>query len=587
MIRIVFFATSIFLAVITPAVRAQVQDFSPVTLEMLLSPSPDDWLMFSRTYDNQRFSPLDQINRRNVKDLRLAWVRGMRPGIHEHIPLVYRGVMYVANPGAVIQALDATNGDLIWEYERDLPENIRIRAGKARSIAIYDDLIFYSAADGYVVALAARTGELRWESMVAADIRVASGPRIVEDKVMTAWTCRTREGCLIVAHQAQTGKELWRFYTTPAPGEPGGDSWGNVPVEKRIAAPWGLPGAYDPVRKLVYWGIANPKPHTRMKRHGAPDAIPRSAPADLYSNSTVALDPETGKLVWYYQHLPGDDWDADHTQERILLRTPFTPDSQAVKWINPGISRGQERDIVVSLGEPGGIWALDPSDGEFLWATPFPYDIPEFNISHIDVETGITHINWDLVLERDGERKIMCFHNTKSYWPMAYHPGKNSLYIPFHDQCVDTTANIKAPNGNGPRFGILRPGVDPNAFAGIAKVNMATGQMLRIHTQRFPGNGAMLATAGDLIFWGDMNRRFRAFDGDTGKILWETILGGIIQMSTITYSVKGRQYVAVLTGDGASGTWGPLRVVPELKPPRAHNAIYVFALPEQQLEKDP
>ncbi len=580
MIRTFFFMTSIVFGTITPATLGQVQNFRPVTQEMLLNPSPNDWLMYSRTYDNQRFSPLDQINRQNVDQLRMAWARGMEPGIHEHIPLVYRGVMYVANPGAIIRALDATNGDLIWEYRRQLAEELRARAGKARAIAIYEDFVFYAAADGYVVALDARTGEMGWETLVAPESGVGSGPSVVQGNVITGWTCggTSREGCLIVALDARTGKEAWKFYTTPAPGEAGGDSWGNVPVEKRVASPWGLPGAYDPQRNLVYWGIANPNPHTRLKRHGSVDAIPRSAPADLYSNSTVALDPTTGKLSWYYQHLPGDDWDADHTQERILLRTLLNPDPTAVKWINPRIPRGQEREIVVSLGEPGGIWVLDP-EGEFLWATPFPYDVPEFHISDIDVETGRTHLNWDVVIKTWSDRHIMCFHNTKSYWPMAYHPGKNSLYIPFHDQCVDTTANKETRNGNGPRRGVLRPGVDPNAYAGIAKVNMATGQIQRLYSQRAPGNGAMLTTAGDLFFWGDMNRRFRAFDADSGKILWETILGGIIQMSTISYAVNGKQYVAVLTGDGASGTSGPLRVASEIKPPRGHNAIYVFALP--------
>ena len=578
MIRTLLFFFVMFLVFggYTPPASAQVEDFTPVTQEMLLNPSPNDWLMYSRTYDNQRFSPLDQINRQNVGRLRMAWVRGLSPGIHEHIPIVYGGVLYVANPGG-IQALDAANGDLIWEYQRKLSEDRRDRAG--RVITIYEDLIIYATPDYFLVALDARTGELRWETK--SDFS-SSGPQVVDGKIIAGMqTCGGGERACIMAFEARTGRELWKFYTTPAPGEPGGDSWGTVPVEKRITRPWGLPGSYHPVHKLVYWGIANPQPHTRMKRHGGNiDDIPRSAPADLYSNSTVALDPETGKLSWYYQHLPGDDWDADHTQERILLRTRLNPDPDAVKWINPRIPRGQEREIVVSVGEPGGVWVNDPSTGEFLWATPFPYDTPYFHISHIDVETGKTYLNWDNVQKTWEDRHISCYHNTKSYWPMAYHSGKNSLYIPFHDQCVDTTANIKTSNGNGPRVGIRRPGTDPDAFAGIAKVNMATGQMQRIYTQRFPGNGAMLATAADLLFWGDMNRRFRAFDADTGAILWETILGGIIQMSTITYAVDGKQYVAVLTGDGASGTRGPLSLVPELKPPRGHNAIYVFALPE-------
>ena len=587
MVRTLLFATALVVSAINPAALAQVEDFTPVTREMLLDPSPNDWLMFSRTYDNQRFSPLDQVNRQNVGQLRMAWARGMAPGTQESIPLVYRGVIYVLVPGAIIQALDATNGDLIWEYRHKLPDDMRDFIGtatKTKALAIYGELIFYTAPDGYLLALDARTGEVRWETK-AHDYKIrnqhTSGPIVVEGKVITGRTCaETREGCFIAAHDARTGTEVWKFYHTPAPGEPGGDSWGDVPVDERIASTWGLPGAYDPIRKMVYWGIANPKPYTRLKRHGSPDAISRSAPADLYTNSTVALDADSGKLAWYYQHLPGDDWDADHTQERILLRTPFNPDPTAVKWINPQIPRGQERDIAVSVGEPGGIWVLDRATGQFLWTMPFPYDVPDFHISHIDVETGTTYLNWDKVFQKDGDSSLICFHNTKSYWPMAYHPGKNSLYIPYHDQCLEMTANMGRPSGYGPRGGVRRPGSDPNAFAGIAKVNMATGELQRIYTGPNPGNGAMLATAGDLIFWGDMNRRFRAFDADTGKILWGTILGGIIQMSTITYAVNGTQYVAVQTGDGASGTRGPLGQVPGLKPPRGHNAIYVFALPE-------
>ncbi len=586
MMRTLFVVTSIVLAVLTPAAWAQVDNFMPVTQEMLLNPSPDDWLMFSRTYDSQRFSPLDQINRQNVGQLRVAWVRGMGPGMHENIPIVHQGVLYVVNPEAVVQALDATNGDLIWEYRRSLPEDLSefIRnAGRARTVAIYEDLIFFTAPDGYLVGLDARTGEVRWETMVQdyrSYMQHTSGPIVVEGKVITGRSCpEAGARCFIAAHDAFTGKELWRFHTAPAPGEPGGDSWGDVPVERRMTSPWGLPGSYDPVRKLVYWGIANPKPHTRIKRHdGNPDAVPRSAPAELYSNSTVALDPDTGKLVWYYQHLPGDDWDSDHTHERILLRTPFNPNPDAVKWINPQIPRGQERDIVVSVGEPGGMWVLDRGQGQFLWSSPFPYDTPYFHVSDIDVETGKTYINWEQVLKKDGERHLICYSNTKSYWPMAYHPGKNSLYIPYFDVCIERTGDLQTANGHV-RTTIPRPGSDPNALAGIAKVNMDTGQIQRLYTTPVPGNGAMLATAGELIFWGDINRRLRAFDADSGKILWEKILGGIIQNSTITYSVKGKQYLAVLTGDGASGTSGPLRLNPELKPPRGHNAIYVFALP--------
>lgn len=557
-------------------VLAQVQGFTPVTQQMLENPSPDDWLMYSRTYDAQRYSPLKQITKLNVSQLRMVWNRGLGAGITETIPLVHKGVMYVVAPGAIVQALDGATGDLLWEYKRKVPANV---AGQARtkSLAIYQDIVLYTAPDSYVVGLDARTGEQRWETKTDARGHT-SGPIVVEGKVVTGAACAgKRENCYIAAHDALTGKEAWRFYTTPAPGEPGDESWGGADLDKRLASTWGLPGTYDPIRKLIYWGVANPMPDQRYLRHnGNPDAISRTAPADLYSNSTVAIDPATGKLVWYYQHLPGDDWDSDYTHERTLLRTRLNPDPKFVKWINPAIARGRERDVAVTVGEAGGVFELDRTTGEFLWATPFPYDDPNFVISDIDVKTGKTSINWNIVFKQPGERHIVCYWNTRSYWPTAYHPGTNSLYVPYIDNCRDLTT--AGPAGRGGWHVVPRPGSDPKALTGIAKINLATGEMLRFDVGRVPGNGAMLATAGDLVFHGDMNRRFRAFDANTGKMLWESVLGGNVSVSTITYAVNGKQYVAVMTGNNLkvpelSGE------VPEIKIQADYNAMYVFALP--------
>jgi len=565
----------VFLAAAASA-AAQVQNYKPVTQEMLLNPSPDDWLMYSRTYDAQRFSPLQQINKQNVSQLRLAWERGMGAGQTETIPTVHAGVIYVVNPGAVVQALDAATGDLLWEYKRNVPANVASQA-RTKSLAIYQDVILYTAPDSYVVGLDARTGEMRWQTK--ADSRGhTSGPIVVEGKVISAGACAgKRENCYISAHDALTGKEIWRFYNTPAPGEPGDETWGGAALDKRLASGWGLPGTYDPVRKLIYWGIANPMPDQRSARHdGNPEAVSRTAPADLYSNSTVALSPDTGKLAWYYQHLPADDWDSDYTHERTLLRTAFNPDPRFVKWINPDIPRGQEHDVAVVVGEAGGVFELDRGTGQFLWAAPFPYDDPKFVISSIDPKTGKTSINWDLVFKQPGERHVICYWNTRSYWPTAYHPGTNSLYVSYIDNCRDLTTS--GPAGRGGWKVVPRPGSDPNALTGLAKINLSTGELLRFDVGRAPGNGGLLATAGGLIFHGDMSRRFRAFDAATGKMLWESILGGNISVSTITYAVNGKQYICVMTGDN-------LKVpelsaeVPEMKTPRGHNAIYVFALP--------
>ena len=280
-----------------------------------------------------------------------------------------------------------------------------------------------------------------------------------------------------------------------------------------------------------------------------------------------------------------------------------------MKWINPDIKKGEERDIAVNIGEGGGMWALDRQTGQFLWANPFPYAEPNFLISDIDVKTGRTTINWDLVLKTPGEHHVICAYNTKSYWPMAYNPPRNSFYIPYVDDCLDMTSAVPAPaaaangqrgqaapppeaaaargRGRGPadgsqperRQGVRRPGSDPEKFGGIAKVNAATGEIVRFYEGSVPGDGATLTTAGDLVFWGDLNQQLRAFDADTGKILWQTTVPGPIQTSTITYRVNGKQYVAVVTGMGAvTASIFPRAGVTGINPQR-NNSISVFALP--------
>jgi alcohol dehydrogenase (cytochrome c) len=565
-------------------------DYRPVTGQMLEKPDPGDWLMLNRTFDEQRFSPLDQINKSNVANLQLAFSRGLPPGTNESTPIVHDGIMYLIAPGASIQAIDATNGDLVWEYFRDYPKDMTDAIGapafsRAKSLAIYEDMIYFTAPDGFVVAIDANTGKLRWETKVQdyKDRTQHTGGLIIADgKVISNRTCETRAGCFISALDAKTGQEAWKFYNTPAEGEPNGETWGKVPTEKRIASSWGLPGSYDPVRKALFWAISNPKPYTRLKRHGTSEGTGWTAPADLYSNSTVSLDIDTGKLRWYYQHLPADDWDTDHIHERTLVRTKVSPDPKFVKWINPDVKAGEERDVVVSVSEGGGIWALDQNNGQFLWATPWPADVPNFQVQDIELRTGRTTINIPAVFKKDGDKTLTCFFNTRSYWSTAYHPGKNALYIPYQDACMEGVALTPNAIGFGKRNGVIRPGVDPNEYTGISKVDLSTGEVKRIHSQPAPGNGSALVTGGDLLFWGDMNRRFHAFDADSGKILFETVLGGMIETSTITYAVKGRQFVAVMTGDGQSGSAGPLGMQKGTKTVRGHNAVYVFALPDRR-----
>jgi PQQ-dependent dehydrogenase (methanol/ethanol family) len=550
--------------------QAQGPDFKPVTQKMLLNPSADDWLMYSRTYDAQRFSPLKQITRQNVGQLKQVFTKELGAGPHESIPLVHDGVLYMQLPGATVQALDGATGKLLWEYKRPGGGSSR-----AKAIAIFEDMIYYNAPDSTIVALDARTGAMRWEAKTTGGL--SSGSIVVDGKVITGRACGgVGANCYISAHDARTGKEVWKFYTTARDTDAeGAASWSGLPEAQRVAGTWALPGGYDPARNLIFWGVANPTPNSRSARHGKFDGLPTTSPADLYSNSTVALDPATGKLAWYYQHLPGDDWDEDYTNERTLIRTKVSPDPKFVKWINPDIKKGEQRDISVMVGEGGGIFALDRDKGQFLWATPFPDDNPNFLISNIDGKTGKVSLNTNVMFKEPGDRRVICYWNTRSYWPTAYHPRLNSLYVSYLENCLDMT--IAGPAGRERRVGIPREGVDMDKWSGLAKINMETGEIKKIFQNHAPANGAVLATAGDVIFLGDLDHKFRAFDAESGKVLWETALNGPIQNSTITYSVNGKQYVAVFTGIGLN-TVGIIDQA-GIKPNRTYNALYIFALP--------
>lgn len=575
-----------------------IENYQPVTEDMLLNPSPNDWLWFSRTADAQRYSPLDQINRGNVNQLALAWAKGLPEGMTETIPTVYNGVMYLTMPGGNVAALDATTGDTIWTYKREYVNPGAGGSSRSKTLAIFEDMIYFTAPDETIVAIDARDGSVRWEAPVDGRGNT-TGAIVVEGKVISSGTCGgrgLRENCNITAHDARTGELAWKFMLTQGPDDevPGmeeqRDTWGGLDTERRKASSWGLPGSYDAETRTLLWSVANPSPYTRLERHGGPEAVPLEAPVDLYSNSTLAIDPATGNLKWYYQHLPGDDWDEDMNEERTILRTKVSPDPQHVKWISSKLKSGEEHDIVVNIGEGGGIWVLDKHNGQFLWGSPFPNESEHFILSDIDEDTGLTKINRDSLADFPGDHNIVCFFNTRSYWPGAYSPKTNSIYMPYIKNCLNMTAAAPAtetsPATPESRIGIPAPGVSNDELNGLAKVNMETGEITQWPTGPIPTTSAMLATAGDLIFWGDINRRFRAQDADTGEVLWETILSSPMSNGNITYSVNGRQYVAVITGNNLShpgintGTMGPIRL--NLDNSGQSNGITVFALPERR-----
>ena len=568
------------------------REFVPVTDQMLQSPAPGDWLMWRRTLDSWGYSPLDEINRENVGELRMVWSRGLTDGFQSGTPLAYGGVMYMPNPNDVIQALDAATGDLIWEHRRHVPDDIgdyvlAALSTNNRNIAIYDDLIVDTSVDDHVFALDAQTGRMVWETEVL-DYQVnpaiqGSGPIIANGKVISGRSCSAKggpEACVVTAHDAKTGVELWRRRLIPAPGEPGDDTWGDVPFEERVhVGAWMVP-SFDPALNLLYVGTSVTSPAPKFMLGGTENT-------HLYHNSTLALDADTGEIVWYYQHL-NDHWDLDHPFERLLVDTAVAPDPSAVSWINPRLRSGEVRQVVTGIpGKTGVVYTLDRATGEFLWATP---TVTQNVISNIDGATGEVSENAEVVFSSLGQEVFVCptWNGGKDWEAGAYSPLTNTMYMPLRNTCARMMATRTFPDDTpvGPAesrselYAIayrhqLAPGTQ-NAGT-IRAISAETGNTTWLHEQR-AATMSLVATGGALVFGGDVNGRFRAFDHETGEILWEINLGSSVTGFPITYTVDDRQYVAVSTGSGGTSSHF-LGLTPELRPSSGNN-LFVFALPE-------
>ena len=554
-------------------------DFVPVTDAMLQDPAPEDWLTWRRTLDAWGFSPLDQIDRSNVGDLRMAWTRALTPGSQQGTPLVYRGVLYMPNPGDVIQAIDAATGDLVWEHRRELPDDIYDHVGRLavtnRNLAIYDRLIIDTSADNFAFALDAVTGDLVWETRILDYLTHpathSAGPIIAGGKAVSGRSCRPAggpEACVITAHDALTGAELWRRRTTPAPGEPGDETWGGVPdAERKHVGSW-MPPSYDPELNLIYAGTSVTSPAPKFMLGGADLA-------HLYHNSTLALDADTGEIVWYYQHL-NDHWDLDHPFERMLLDTAVAPDPDEVDWINPRLRPGEVRRVMTGVpGKTGVVYTLDRETGEFLWATP---TIAQNVITHIDGATGAVTENGEVTFSALGQEMLVCptWAGGRGWQSGAYSPQTRAMYFPMRNTCAQMLSTLDS----GLRTYALAarhqlaPGTD--MLGTVRGISVETGATTWLYEQR-AATWSLVATGGGLVFGGDVNGRFRAFDHETGEVLWEINLGSPVTGYPISFAAAGRQYVAVSTGSAAQSST-QLRITPELRP-SAGNNLFVFSLP--------
>ena len=564
-----------------PPLQAQsARDFVPVTDAMLQDPAPGDWLMWRRTLNGWGYSPLDEIDRANVHELRLVWTRALSEGSQQGTPIAYGGVLYMPNPKDVIQAIDAVTGDLIWEHRRDNPEDVYSKVGgflseNNRNLAIYGRLIIDTSVDDHVFALDAATGELAWDTEIldytTHPALQGSGPIVAGGKVISGRSCMELGGpdaCVITAHDAATGAELWRRRTIPAPGEPGDETWGDVPFEDRKhVGTWMVP-SYDPELNLIYIGTSVTSPAPKFMLGGADLR-------HLYHNSTLALDADTGEIAWYYQHL-NDHWDLDHPFERLLVDTVVAPDPAAVDWINPRLRPGEMRKVITGIpGKTGLVYTLDRETGEFLWATP---TVAQNVISHIDGATGAVTENSEVVFSGLGQEVLACpsWIGGKDWEAGAYSPLTNTMYYPLRNTCARVLSTMDgglAIYRLAARFQ-LAPGTDQ--LGTVRAISAETGRTAWVHEQR-AATMSLVTTGGGLVFGGDVNGRFRALDQETGDVLWEINIGSPVTGFPISFAVDGRQYVAVSTGSASTAS-GFIGLTPEIRP-SAGNNLFVFALP--------
>ena len=484
--------------------------------------------------------------------------------------------MYVIEPNDVKEAVDAATGDRLWTYKRRYPKDFR-GAGSKRNAAVFENLLIDTSADGFVYALDIQTGKQVWETQVTdwktQSASASGGPIIAGDKVISGRNCAREAGpdaCVMVANDARTGKELWRTHTMVKPGEPGDDSWGGVPWDKRLQVGAWMAPTYDPELNLIYFGTSVTAPTTKYLLGG-------NDKKHLYSTSTLALDANTGKIVWHYQHII-DHWDFDHTFERLLVDTAVAPDPKAVAWINPKIKPGERRQILTGIpGKTGIIYTLDRKTGEFLWATP---TVRQNVVQRIDGATGEVTMNPATVFTGPDQALNVCpsFAGGKNWPEGAYSPRTGLMYMPLQNLCSVVTsegAKTKGQIGMGIDYvAAMAPG-ETNVGT-IRAVSASTGRTAWKFDQR-AGMMSLMATAGGLVFAGDGVGRFKALDDATGQKLWEVNLASPVGGYPISYAVDGRQYVAIGTGFSPEAS-ALSRMTPEYKP-STDNVLYVFTLP--------
>ncbi|HUK34996.1 MAG TPA: PQQ-dependent dehydrogenase, methanol/ethanol family [Vicinamibacterales bacterium] len=552
------------------------KNYAPVTAQRLLKPGDGEWLMIRRTYDGWGYSPLDKINTSNVSRLKPVWmIETGEARVHEAAPIVNGGVMFVTTPNNQVIALDATSGAIRWRYKRPRIPGALVPHDTNRGVALYGNNVYFAAGEAIVVALDARTGKEVWTSTVAdnkAAYYISLAPLIANGKVMVG-TSGGEYGVrgFVAALDPETGKELWRTYTIPGPGEPGHETWPAGDAWKHGGAPIWVTGNYDPATNLAYWGTGNGGPWMGDVRPGD----------NLYTTSVIALDVTTGALKGHFQYHQNDAWDWDEVSPPILV--DYKRNGRTVKGL-------------IDVARDGYLWFLErPSTPvgtnsaiTFVEGKPYVYQ----NVfKSLDQKTGRPEV--DLAHKpATGVKASYCpdAHGGKNWPPIAFSPKTRMIYIPATNNLCGETIGVPVTYEPGRNFGGVSgfgsskaPGADH--FGEVQAWNVDTGKLVWTHNYAASPNwGSMLATAGGLVIsGGTSDRKIHAFDAATGTLLWESepLNSGALAPPT-TFLIDGRQYLAVESGWGGDvqgATAAVNRFIPgEHAPVPTGGAVYVFAL---------
>ena len=569
-----------------PPPPVTIPDYTPVTAEMLLNPAPGDWPMYRRGYEGWGYSPLDQINKENVANLRPAWMvsTGYAEG-HEAPPQVVNGVMFVATAGNQVLALDAATGEIKWRYRRELPADMLGSHPTNRGVGQLGDKVYWISRDSVLVALDAKSGAELWTATME-DYRNGYysnlAPLVVGNSVVVG-TSGGERGIrgYIAAYDADNGEELWRTFMVPAPGEPGSETWPQPgePFEDAWKTGGGstwVTGQYDPESNLIYWGIGNGGPWMGDQRPGD----------NLYVTSVVAMDGDTGEIKGHFQYHQNDSWDWDEVAAPILVDLPN--------------GEGQNVPGLVHAARNGVLFQLERTDEgpiNFISGTPY---VKETWIDSIDPDTGRIAVT-DGAKPGTGVLGDFCpsFWGGKDWPPIAYNPGNNYIYIPANENIcslmqggtvVEYRPGASFTRGTQGDRSELYLTDDADPIGEVQAWDLTTGEKVWTHTFANSQNwGPLMATAGGLVFGGGTNdSMFRAFDGDTGDVLWETrVNSGVIGVPS-TFEVDGKQYVAVQAGWGIDAAGMQTRLA-ALAPDRfkpgptvpTGGVIWVFELPDE------